>query len=179
MYIEEGRYADMKEVSAKELNLNPMAVLADEWMLITAGTKERGYNTMTISWGHLGSIWGSNMPTAVVYVRPQRYTKEFVDREELFTLTVFPKEYHQQLAYLGTHSGRDEDKVAKAGLTPVFGEGYTTFAEAKLTLVCRKLYRAPLLEEGFIDKKVMEASYPKRDFHDMYIGEIVKAFVAD
>lgn len=170
----------MREVDVKELKLNPFSLIANEWMLLTAGSKERGYNTMTCSWGHLGSIWGhgGGLPTAVCYVRPQRYTKEFVDREDLFTLTFFPG-YRKELAYLGSHSGRDEDKVAKTGLTPVFGEGYTYFQEAKLVLVCRKLYRAPLTEEGFFHGETVEENYPRRDFHDMYIGEIVKVFAAD
>ena len=171
----------MREIPVQELMLNPMTKIAKEWMLVTAGNAARGYNTMTASWGHLGSIWGhgGGMPTSVVFVRPQRYTKEFVDREALYTLAFFPAEYHKALGYLGTHSGRDGDKVAAAGLTPVFGEEYTTFAEASLTLVCRKLYRAPVLEEGFIDKAVVEDCYPARDFHDMYIGEIVKVLVQD
>lgn len=135
---------------------------------------------MTCSWGHLGSIWGhgGGMPTAVCYVRPQRYTKEFIDREELYTLSFFDGR-RKELGYLGSHSGRDGDKVADVGFTPVFGEGYTYFAEAKLVLVCRKLYRAPLLEEGFIDKQTLEDNYPQRDFHDLYIGEIVKVLVAE
>lgn len=171
----------MREINVQELMLNPMTKIAKEWMLVTAGTQERGYNTMTASWGHMGSIWGhgGGMPTAVAYVRPQRYTKEFVDREALYTLAFFSGEYKDALRYLGTHSGRDGDKVAVAGLTPVFGEGYTTFAEASLTLVCRKLYRAPIVEEGFIDKAVLEDCYPQRDFHDLYIGEIVKVLVQD
>lgn len=107
-------------------------------------------------------------------IRPQRYTKEFVDREPLYTLSFFPKRYKKQLAYLGTHSGRDGDKVRETNLTPVFGDGFTYFAEAKLVIVCRKLYRGPLLEEGFLDRHVMEDNYPERDFHDMYMGEIVK-----
>lgn len=171
----------MKEIPVWELQCNPMTLIAREWMLITAGCAERGYNTMTASWGHLGSIWGhgGGLPTAVTYIRPQRYTKEFVDREELYTLTFFPGEYRKALGYLGSHSGRDGDKVAAAGLTPVFGEGYTYFEEASLVLVCRKLYRAPLVEEGFLDKSVVEDCYPKRDFHDMYIGEIVKVLVKE
>jgi len=170
----------MKEIAVQELSLNPMTQIAKEWMLITAGCEERGYNTMTASWGHLGSIWGhgGGLPTSVVYVRPQRYTKEFVDREELYTLCFFPG-YKKELGYLGSHSGRDEDKVAAVGLTPVFGEGYTYFAEASLVLVCRKLYRAPLLEEGFLYQSTIEENYPKRDFHDLYIGEILKVFVAE
>lgn len=168
----------MKEIHVSELKLNPMTMIAKEWMLITAGTEE-GYNTMTASWGHMGSIWGhgGGTPTTCVYVRPQRYTKEFMDREPFYTLCVFPEAYHKALGYLGSHSGRDEDKVAKVGLTPVFADGTTYFAEAKLVLVCKKLYRAPLLEEGFFDKSIVEDNYPNRDFHDLYIGEIVKVYI--
>ncbi|MCD7807658.1 MAG: hypothetical protein LUH19_10045 [Lachnospiraceae bacterium] len=115
----------MKEISYKALQMNPMTLIGQEWMLITAGTKEHDYNTMTASWGHLGSIWGNNMPTAICYLRPQRYTKEFLDKESLYTLSFYPEEYKGKLAYLGTQSGRDEDKIAKTGLTPAFGEGYT------------------------------------------------------
>ncbi len=166
----------MREIDVKELQLNPMTMIAKEWMLVTAGNRERGYNTMTASWGHLGSIWGhgGGKPTSVIYVRPQRYTKQFVDREALYTLCFFSEEYKKHLAYLGSHSGRDEDKVAKVGLTPVFGEDYTYFKEASLVLVCKKLYQAPILEEGFLDKEVLEECYPQRDFHDLYIGEIIK-----
>lgn len=168
----------MKEIQISELNINPITMISDEWMLITAGTED-GYNTMTASWGHIGSIWGHGRggATTCVYIRPQRYTKEFVDREELYTLCVFPPEYKKALGYLGSHSGRDEDKVAKVGLTPVFSDGTTFFAEAKLVFVCRKLYRAPLIEEGFLDRKIIEDNYPNRDYHDLYIGEILKIYV--
>ncbi|MCD7750654.1 MAG: flavin reductase [Lachnospiraceae bacterium] len=169
----------MKEISYKELQFNPMTLIGQEWMLITAGTKENGFNTMTASWGHLGSIWNHNMPTAVCYVRPQRYTKEFLDKENLYTLSFYPEEYKSKLAYLGSHSGRDEDKIAATGLTPAFGEGYTYFEEAKLVLVCRKLYQAPLKAEYFIDKTIIDANYPEKDFHDLYIGEIQKVLVPE
>lgn len=170
----------MKETHYSELNINPMTKIAKEWMLITAGT-EGGYNTMTASWGHMGAIWGhgGGTPTTCVYVRPQRYTKEFMDREPLYTLCFFPPEYKKALGYLGSHSGRDEDKVAKMGLTPVFADGTTFFAEADLVIVCRKLYRAPLLEECFVDKEIVEDNYPNRDFHDLYIGEILKVYVKE
>lgn len=171
----------MKEITVSELNINPITEISKGWMLLTAGTEAEGFNTMTCSWGHIGSIWGhgGGAATAICYVRPQRYTKEFVDREPLYTLSFFPEGYKKQLAYLGSHSGRDEDKVAKVGLTPVFGEGFPYFAEAKLVLVCRKLYRAPMVEEGFLDKTVLEDNYPQRDLHTMYIGEIVKILVPD
>lgn len=171
----------MKEIAFSELNMNPMTMIAKEWMLVTAGNEERGYNTMTASWGHLGAIWGhgGGLPTAVIYLRPQRYTKEFVDREEFFTLSVFPEEYKKDLGYLGRVSGRNEDKVAATGLTPVFDGDCTYFAQAKLVLVCRKLYRQTLKEEGFYDPSILTDHYPNRDLHDMYIGEIVKVLVAE
>ncbi len=168
-----------RQIPVSELNINPCTAIAKEWMLITAGNAERGYNTMTASWGHIGSIWGhgGGLPTSVVFVRPQRYTKEFVDREAYYTLCFFEPEYKKSLGYLGSHSGRNEDKVTASGLTPVFLEGTTAFAEASLVMVCRKLYRAPLVEEGFLDRQVLEDCYPSRDLHDMYIGEITKVFV--
>lgn len=171
----------MKEIAFSELKFNPFELIAKDWMLVTAGCQERGYNTMTASWGHLGSIWGhgGGQATAVVYVRPQRYTKEFVDRETRFTLTFFDKSWHNALGYLGSRSGRDSDKVAHVGLTPVFEDGTTYFAEAKLVLFCRKLYQAPLKEEYFLDKSVVEDCYPKKDFHDMYIALIEKVLIAE
>ena len=112
-----------REVKFQDLQMNPNTLIANEWMLVTAGNQERGYNTMTASWGHLGSIWGHNggLPTAVAYLRPQRYTDEFVNREDYFTLTFFPSEYKKALGYLGTRSGRDEQATMTtlAGLVVV------------------------------------------------------------
>ncbi|EEX48886.1 flavin reductase family protein [Jonquetella anthropi] len=172
---------DMREIPVETLQMNPMSLISEEWMLITAGDEKRGYNTMTAAWGHLGAIWGhgKGLPTAVVYIRPQRYTREFVDREPLFSLSFFPRSYRKQLQYLGSHSGRDEDKVAKAGLTPAFGDGFTYFAESSLVMVCRKLYRGEITADGFVDAQIIEDNYPLRDFHVMYIGEIVKVLEAE
>ena len=171
----------MKEITLSELNIHPVTEISDGWMMLTAGCEDRGYNTMTCSWGHIGAIWGmgKRCPTTVCYVRPQRYTKQFMDREELYTLSFFPEGYKKQLGYLGSHSGRDEDKVAKVGLTPVFGDGFTYFQEAKLVLVCRKLYQSELKEEGFLDREMLEFNYPDRDLHTMYIGQIVKILAAE
>ena len=166
----------MREISFSQLHMNPYDKIGTEWMLCTAGG-EGSYNTMTCSWGHLGSLW--NLPTAICYVRPQRYTREFIDREEKYTLCFFPPEYKKALGYLGTKSGRDEDKVAAVGLTPVHGEDYTYFAEASLVLVCRTLYQAPLTEAGFRDKAVMDKNYPNKDFHDLYVGHIEKVLISE
>jgi len=166
------------KTSYKEILLNPMTQIAGEWMLVTAGNKDRGYNTMTASWGHLGSLWGNGggAPTVVVYIRPQRYTKKFIDREEYFTLSFFPQMYKREMTYIGSHSGRDEDKIAKVGLTPVFDLQSTWFEEAKLVFKCRKLYHAPLLAGGFVDPNIVRENYPEGDFHEMYIGKITETY---
>lgn len=176
----------LKEIAVTDLSLNPMKMFGEVWPLLTAGNKERGYNTMTIAWGHIGAVWnmpgrtvGRGIPTIVVYVRPQRYTKVFIDREELFTVSVLdPGKYRKALAYLGTHSGRDEDKIAKMGLTPCFIDGTTCFEEASLVFVCRKLYHTPILENAFVDKEIVTTCFSKKDFSELYVGEIKKVLKA-
>lgn len=165
-----------KEMKVEDFDYSAAKLIGKDWLLVT-GEAEGKANAMTASWGGLGVMWGKNV--AYIVLRPQRYTKEFVDREDYFTLSFFSAEYHKALGYLGSHSGRDEDKVSAVGFTPVFGENYTAFHQAELTLVCRKLFRMPLKEEYFLDKSIVEDCYPSRDFHDMYIGEIVKVLVKD
>ena len=167
----------MKEIDIKKFGINPMQWIGEDWMLITAGNEENGFNTMTASWGHLGTIW--NKDTAIAYIRPQRYTLGFVEKEERFTLTFFDREKRQDLAYLGSHSGKDEDKLAKTSLTPVFFDGTTGFKEAKLTLVVKKLYLDCLKEEGFLDTSLAQDHYPSGDYHYVFIGEIEKAYVGE
>lgn len=170
----------MKEISYREIVNNPMNSLNREWMLITAGD-ESSFNTMTASWGHYGSLWGTEggMPTVTVFIRPQRYTHEFVEREDRFSLTFFNKDYRKALAYLGRVSGRDEDKIAKAGLTPVFMDSVPCFEEAYLTLICRKLYRTQIREEEFLDRMPIDTNYPERDFHTMYIAAVEKVYIQE
>ncbi len=166
----------MKEINWKEMQINPSMLFGNDWMALAAGNRERGYNAMTVAWGHLGTIWELNshanhLPTAAVYVRPSRYTKQFMDREKVFTLSRVPRKAH---GILGSKSGRDMDKIAEAGLTPVFSDDTVWFEEADLVLVCRKLYQSTLAEEGFVDRNIVEFNYPERDFHTMYIGEIIR-----
>ena len=169
----------MKKINFEELNINPYKVIAKDWMLITAGTDS--YNTMTASWGQMGSLWGhgGGRQVVTIYVRPTRYTKEFVENNEYFSLSFFDEEYRKDLSYLGTVSGRDEDKVSKTKLTPCINEKATYFNEAKLVLICRKLYKQDIQEECYIDKDIIDDNYPLRDFHTMYIGEIVETYIKD
>ena len=137
--------AEMKEINYKEMKFNPFNLIGGEWMLVTAGNEQSGCNTMTASWGHLGCLWGHNDPTAVIYLRPSRYTKKFVDEEPYFTLCVMDKSFKKQMAYLGSVSGRDEDKIAKTGLTPVYADNSVYFQEAKLVIKVDGEYK-PALE---------------------------------
>lgn len=166
----------LKAIDMKELKFNPMTLIGKEWMLVSAGN-EKSFNTMTAQWGHLGAIWNGDMPTSVMYLRPQRYTRTFVDKENYYTLSFFDEAYKKDLMYLGTHSGRDEDKLAKISLTPVFSDESVYFKEAKMVFVCRKVYRGKLHEESFVDQDILKKNYPEHDFHYVYIGEIVKAYV--
>lgn len=156
-----------------KLDLNPFKKIGKEWFLVTAGD-ESGWNTMTASWGFAGVMWGKNTFTTVL--RPQRYTKEFVDKSEYFTISFFGEEYKQALSFCGAHSGRDCDKQKETGLTPVFTDGTTALAEASMVFVCKKAYVQPMEPEFFIDKENDEKWYQNKDYHVQYIGEIVACY---
>jgi len=160
-----------RTVDPKTLPENVFSLIADKWMLITAGTAE-DCNTMTASWGGLGIMW--NDPVATCYIRPQRYTREFVDREEYFTLTFFSEEYRKALALCGSKSGRDVDKVKECGFTVKTAAcGAPYFEEAELVMVCRKRF-AQRMDPANIPEDVKAAQYPNEDYHIMYIGEIIE-----
>ena len=165
-----------KEVNVKELPFNPFTSIGDQWMLITAGTEEK-YNTMTASWGGAGVLWNRNVVTC--YIRPQRYTKEFVDANETFTVSFYKPEYKNALTLCGRKSGRDCDKVTEAGLTPCFFDGVPAFEEAELVLVCRKLYVDKLEPQFILNPEHDTTYYPEKDYHYMYIAEIEKAYLAE
>ena len=166
----------LKRIDPKEIGQNVFSLIGDQWMLITAGTAEQ-CNTMTASWGGLGVLWGA--PMATCYIRPQRYTKEFIDKEELFSVSFLKDGHRDALKLCGSVSGRDHDKIKEAGLTPVFIDGVPAFEEADTILICRKMYRTSMNPADFIDKDADSKFYPEKDYHDMYIAEIVKAVVAE
>ncbi len=157
-----------------DLLVNPVNMIANDWMLITAGNQE-SFNTMTASWGSIGYLW--NRPVAFIFVRPQRYTFEFIERSEYFSLSFFEGSYRQALNICGTKSGRNTDKVQDAGLSPLFSSKDTPFfREANLVFECRKLYGSELAEENFVDTSILSRFYPNRELHKLYIGEIVNAW---
>lgn len=159
------------EIKAEDIVINPFTLFDREWTLITAA-KEGEVNTMTASWGGLGTVWGKSVAT--VYIRPQRYTKEFVDAGDSFSITVFPEEFRERLSYLGRVSGREENKIAKAGLTVAYENGIPYFEEAKLALFVKKLFASEIRPEDFTDKKLSASIYPAHDYHTIYIAEVTK-----
>ena len=139
------------EIKAEELKDNPFDLIGKQWMLITAGNEEK-CNTMTASWGGVGIMWGK--PTATAYIRDSRYT-------------------------CGRVSGRDEDKIKEAGLTPYYVDGTVAFEEAKMIFVCKKVYVQRMGEENFVEKANLDKWYADKDMHNMYMGEIKKILVKE
>ena len=163
----------MKEFEAK--NYPVFDMFNNQWALATAGTLE-DYNTCTIAWGSLGTIWGGpnrGRSIVTIYIHPDRYTWEYLRKTETFTVSFFPRECRKDLGYLGSHSGRDEDKVAKTNLTPKPIGDSVTFQQAELTFLCRKLYEGPFQREGLAD--VIDGGiYKSWEPHWMFVGEIVE-----
>ena len=164
----------LKKVDPKTLTMNPFTLIGDQWLLITAGTPEH-CNTMTASWGGVGVMWGE--PSATCYIRPQHYTKEFVDHNDYFTLCFFDESYRKALNLCGNTSGREVDKIKECGFTVQAGAGSAPyFAQAELVLVCKKRYVQPMKPECFVDETIDGKFYPQKDYHVMYIGQIVEAY---
>ena len=153
------------------LELNPFTKIGKEWALVTAGSKQK-CNTMTVSWGGLGVIWGKNV--VYIFVRDSRYTKEFLDHGDFFSLSFFDESYRNTLSYCGNKSGRNEDKWENAMLTPTFCHSIPYPDEASLVILCKKLASVPIEEANLVDSSIMDTWYKDNDMHTMYIGEIIE-----
>lgn len=162
-----------KEINAKDIKDNFIKTIADEWALISVGTKDK-YNMMTASWGFAGEMWVYDCIAAVI--RPQRYTMELVDKNDYFTLSFYGdnKAIHK---VCGSKSGRDTDKTAETGLTPVFDGDAVYFNEARLVIICKKLYVQQMKEECFTDKEPLR--WYDNDLHNIVIGKIEKVLVKE
>lgn len=165
-----------KEIKTTELKDNVFDVIGKQWLLVTAENGGK-CNTMTASWGGLGVMWGKDV--AFLVIRPQRYTKEFIDASGTLSVSVLPEGYRKQYNYLGTVSGRDEDKIANAGLQVAHDGGTPYFEEARLVLICEKRFAQPYTPDAFLDKELLEKWYPGQDYHTLYICEIKKVLVKE
>ncbi|MEW5845782.1 MAG: flavin reductase [Bacteroidota bacterium] len=162
-----------KFISPFELSENTFDLLDNQWMLILAGSKEK-HNSMTASWGGFGILW--NKPVAFIFIRPQRYTLQFVEQNEYFTLNFFDEKWRSALELCGSKSGRDIDKTKAAGLSVSNLQSAIAFNEARLVIECRKLYIDDIKPENFLDKGIIEKHYPKSDFHRLFIAEISSVY---
>ena len=164
-----------KKCTVYDLDQNVFQEINKHWMLITAQKPDGTINTMTASWGAMGELWGTE--TVTVYIRQSRYTKEFVDAQDYFTISLFDG-YRKELGLLGTKSGRDGDKIAEAGFHSITLDSQPAFAESKCVLICRKLYQDDIRLED-MSEAIRTKWYADGDYHTMYIGEIVGCYVRE
>lgn len=157
-----------------QIEENVFDLIGEQWMLITAGNADN-FNTMTASWGGLGFLW--NAPVAYIFIRPQRFTFQFVEASDYFTLCFFEPEHKKILSYCGSHSGKDVDKIKTSGLIPaITSSGNIYFEQAKLVLECRKLYHDDIDPSNFAEDSI-QRNYPLRDYHRMYIGKVINCML--
>lgn len=167
----------MKQIAVNELSDNFFEAIGKEWMLITSGNEET-FNTMTASWGGVGYLW--NKPVVYVFVRPERYTFEFMEKSDYFTLSFLGEENRAIHKICGTKSGREVDKVKETGLKPIVTEnGNIFFEQARLSLECRKLYTDLLKADHFLDPKIYKQWYDAAHggLHQVYIAEITEVWI--
>jgi flavin reductase (DIM6/NTAB) family NADH-FMN oxidoreductase RutF len=168
-----------REIPFEQFRVRSHNLWDKQWVLLMCGDYVAGhFNTMTVGWGSLGRMWGR--PFAQVVVRPSRYTYEFMEQYDTFTLSTFPEEYRDAMVLLGTKSGRDGAKIGEAGLTPIASAHVAApgFAEAELILECRKIYWADMDASHFLDSSI-ESNYPQEDYHRIYFGQIVVIYGSD
>lgn len=165
---------NFQQIAVTDLALNPFGAIGQDWMLVTAGDEQQA-NTMTASWGGLGVLWGQDV--AFVFIRPQRYTKQFMDAKGCFSLSFFDG-YKQEMGVLGSVSGRDRDKIAEVGMQLTMIDGVPVFEEAKLVLILDTLYTDEVKPENFLPAaQDMLKWYPNDDFHTVYVAKIRGAYV--
>jgi len=163
-----------KSVSPAKIPGNIIKMLSEDWMLITAGN-HASFNMMTASWGGLGHLLGK--PVAFCFINPARYTYQFMEKNNTFTLSFYTEAHRSTLEYCGSTSGKDTDKVKSSGLTPLTTpEGSKAFSEAWMIIECRKLISQPLSTEVINDKKIREEWLGKQ-MHKMYVGEIINVWI--
>lgn len=170
--MEEKKEKTFQKIDIKSLNENVVSLFDDDWMIVTAGDATKS-NPMTISWGGLGVLW--NQPVATIYIRPSRYTFEFIENSKYFTLCAFDEEYRSALNFIGSRSGRDFDKVKETGLTPLTTElGNIYYKEARLVIECEKIYSDDLKVDHMFKPEVDAKTYSTPEtIHRMYVGKII------
>jgi len=165
---------EFKIIDPTEIHGNTFQMIDKQWFLLTAGNLQK-FNTMTASWGTMGILW--NKPVFFCFVRPQRYTYQFMESSSHYTISFLGETQRPALKFCGKFSGKDVDKIGSTGLIPKETQnGAIYFEQADLVLECRKLYFSDLDPSHFLDPLILK-NYPINDFHRLYIGEIVKCML--
>jgi flavin reductase (DIM6/NTAB) family NADH-FMN oxidoreductase RutF len=176
---------EWREKHIRDFSGSPSQRIGQDWMLISARDGD-DWNTMTASWGGLGVLWGRD--AAFMFIRPSRRTFGFANAASLFTLSFFDADHDQALEFCGEKSGRDVDKAAGAGLSPIVFDaslasgriaGCAGFKEAREIIVCRKLYTHDIDPAAFLDAPSIEEFYHGSDYHRLFIGEVLTLLVRD
>ncbi len=162
-----------RECSPREFGESAFRVIGEDWLLVGAGAPEKP-NAMTASWGGFGVLLGK--PVVTLYLRPERYTHALIDESGRFSVTVLPEAYRAVYRTCGSLSGREHDKIKETGLTPLWEDGVPYFEEGRAAAICRVLYRAPLLYEGFPEPEAAAEILKKGSLHTLFIGEILRFY---
>lgn len=157
------------------IKINPFSSLKKDWALVTAGNEDN-LNTMTVSWGGTGVIW--NKCVSFIFIRPQRYTFEFIENSDFYSVCFLEDNHKDILSFCGNKSGRDVNKIKQTGLSPIFIEEAPYFDQSKIVFICRKIYGQFIDPSYFIDNKI-NLEYPNKDYHKVFIGEIVKCLIKE
>ena len=163
-----------EENALSDLCFNPFTLIGSEWMLVSAGD-EKEHNALTASWGGLGVLWNKNV--AFTFIRPQRYTLQFMESQSHYALNFFEKSYRSALTYFGTHSGRDGDKDKETGLHILTDQAAPYYEEARMVMICKKLSMQQMDPACFIDPTIDGSQYPQKDYHQVFVGEIEKVLL--
>lgn len=158
-----------------DISENPIKMFSRDWALVAAGSPQ-GFNALTVAWGALGTAWGNGLPLAIIFVSPDRFTHGFLEREQRFSINVLPGQYRKALGYIGSHSGRDGDKISASGLEYAFTDHSTpVFTQARLVLECGKIYSHSLDSRHFgeVLQNVYEGHLKGLTPHTVYYGEIL------
>lgn len=156
------------------VEFDPFNKIGNDWMLVTAATKDK-VNALTASWGGAGVLWGKNV--VYIFIRESRFTKEFIDASDTFSLTFFNKKYKNDLKYFGAVSGRQEDKFKESHMHVNYRGGTPYVDEGELVFLCKKMAAVPITDENFTDAEILENWYAGKDkdnYHTMYVGEIIE-----
>ena len=160
----------MKKLDIKEFKSKPFTLFDEDWALVTAGTLDN-HNSMTISWGGMGTLWSKDVVT--VYIKPRRHTHEFMENNDYFVVSFFKEEYREALNKMGSLSGKNTNKDLEAKLTPVEYKCTTIYKEASAIFICKKIYHQDL-DVNNMPKEAINTYYKVEKPHTMYIGEVIE-----